>query len=164
MLGAGWCWIVLGAGWCRMGARWHKCEQDTSVSVSMSANRIISGCCWIMLGARWCWIVLGAGWCRTTIRKRRSSAFKQKKVYQNRTIMKEVNVHPAPIRIQHKCRTIWHPSGTRLAPIRHRCRIVQHSSDTPSGTPSGTNESPSWNLHELIFLKSDHFKIYMSEI
>ena len=52
----------------------------------------------------------------TTIAKRRSRAFKQKKVYQNRTIIKEVmskNVHPAPIRVQH-------PSGTRLTPVPDR--------------------------------------------
>ena len=64
-------------------------EQDTS------ASRIISGWCWIMLGAGWCWIQH-----YRAIAKRRSRAFKQKQVYQNRTIIKEVmskNVHPAPV-------------------------------------------------------------------
>ena len=140
----------MGTGWCQTGARWCKCEQDTSAS--MSASRIISGCCWIMLGARRCWVVLGAGWCRTTIRKRRSRDFKQKKVYQNRTLMKEViskNVHPAPIRIQHRCRTIqhrcliWHPSGTCPTPVPDRPAPVRH--------PVRHHRSPSWNLHELLF-------------
>ena len=59
--------------------------------------------------------------------KRRSRAFKQKKVYQNRTIIKEVmskNVHPAPV--PDGCRTGAGrvPDGCRMGAgwiIRHRC-------------------------------------------
>ena len=58
----------------------------------------------------------------TTIGKRRSGAFKQKKVYQNRTIIKEVmskNVHPAPVPDDPTPGA--GSSGTHQAPVRHRC-------------------------------------------
>ena len=66
----------------------------------------------------------------TTIAKRRSRAFKQKKVYQNRTIIKEVmskNVHPAPVPddltpVLDRPAPIRHPSGTCPAPVRHWCQ------------------------------------------
>ena len=73
----------------------------------------------------------GAGWVPDA--KRRSRAFKQKNVYQNRTIIKEVM---AKMSIQHRCQM--------------QCRMG--AGRVPDGCRTLQNEPPSWNLHKLIFL------------
>ena len=52
-----------------MGAGWHKCKQDTSVSASRILGFLLPTTteCWIVSGARWCliWCWMGArkNWC-----------------------------------------------------------------------------------------------------
>ena len=199
MLGARWCWIVLGAGHLLDGAstsmtlvrvqaghkRKHEQDYNWMVLDNVGCRIVLDGAGWELDGASASRTLVRIGttcYC-TTIGKRRSGAFKQKKVYQNRTIIKEVisknvifllalvsclhshywyhmvlhttianrksrafkqkkfikigpllsyeqNVHPAPIRVQHRCQT-----------IRHRCWIIRHPSDTGAGS-SGTHPTP----------------------